>query len=58
MLRVQGDFKLIIKQVNEEFVLKETALMSYQIDIHKLIKYFSNTQFEHVCKYTISMLMH
>lgn len=47
-LRVQGDSKLIIQQVNEESSLKEGALASYRTSVQKLTKLFFNIQFEHV----------
>lgn len=47
-LRVQGDSKLIIQQVNGEFSLKEGALASYRTAVQKLMKLFSSIQFEHV----------
>lgn len=47
-LRVQGDSKLIIEQVNGEFALKEVVLVEYRTAIQKLIKSFSSIQFEHV----------
>lgn len=36
---VQGDLKLIIKQVNGDFVLKEIAFLSYRTFIQKLTKF-------------------
>lgn len=47
-LRVQGDSKLIIEQVNGKFALKEAALVEYKTAIQKIIKSFSSIQFEHV----------
>lgn len=47
-LRVQGDSKLIIQQVNGGFSVKKGALASYRTTVQKLIKLFSNIQFEHV----------
>lgn len=47
-LRVQGDSKLIVEQVNREFALKEAALVEYGTAAQKLIKSFSSIQFEHV----------
>lgn len=47
-MRVQGDSKLIIEQVNGEFALKEVVLVEYRTAIQKLIKSFSSIQFEHV----------
>lgn len=47
-LRVQGDSKLVIEQINGEFALNEAALVDYKTATHKLIKSFSSIQFEHV----------
>lgn len=47
-LRVQGDSKLIIKQINREFALKEASLVEYRTDVQKLTKSFSSIQFEHI----------
>lgn len=49
-LRVQGDSKLVIQQVNGEFSLKEGALASYRKTIQKLTKFFSSIQFEYVLR--------
>lgn len=40
----------MIKEVNEEFVLKEIALVAYRIAVHKLIKSFSSIQFDHMSR--------
>lgn len=42
IFRVQGDCKLIIKHVNEEFVLKEIVLVPYQTTMQMLIKSFAH----------------
>lgn len=49
-LRAQRDSRLMIKEVNEEFVLKEIALVAYRIAVHKLIKSFSSIQFDHMSR--------
>lgn len=41
-------FQARIQQVNGEFSLKEGALASYRTAVQKLVKLFSNIQFEHV----------
>lgn len=47
-LRVKGDSKLIIQQVNTEFLLKEIALVSYRTAIQNLIKSFFHIQFHYM----------
>lgn len=47
-LQVQRDSNLLIQQINEEFVLKESALAFYRVAVQKLIKLFSSIQFGHV----------
>lgn len=41
-LRVYGDSKLVVQQVNGEFFLKEGALASYLTVVQKLTKSFSS----------------
>lgn len=45
---MQEDSRLIRKQVNEDFVVKEITLLSYRIAVRKLIRSSSHIQFEHV----------
>lgn len=47
-LRVEGDSRLIIQNVNGELALKEVSPVSYCTAAQKLGKFFSNIQFEHV----------
>lgn len=47
MLRVRGDSKFIIKQVNSEFTLKEISLVPNHTTVQRLIKSFEDTRFEH-----------
>lgn len=49
-LCMQGDSKLINKKVNEKFAFKETSLVSYQIDVQKLLKSFLIIWFEYVMR--------
>lgn len=46
-LRVKEDSKLIIKQVNSEFTLKEISLVSYRTAVQKLLRSFKSILFEH-----------
>lgn len=39
-LYVKRDSRLIIRQVNDKFVLKKIALVAYQIDVWKLNNFF------------------
>lgn len=47
-LRVQGDSKLVIHQINGVLALKENAIAFYQAVVQKLIKLCLSIQFEHV----------
>lgn len=47
-LPVQGDFKLVIQQINRALAVKVAALMECRTAIHKLIKSFSSIRFEYV----------
>lgn len=49
-LRIQEDSKLIIKQVNVNFALKEVDFVPYRTTIQKLVKAFDNVQFQHMLR--------
>lgn len=47
-LRVQGDSKLVIQEINKEFTLRESAIASDRATMQRLVRFFSSIQFEHV----------
>lgn len=49
-VRIQGDSKLVVQQINSEFALKESDLTSYKGAVQKLVKPVSSTQFEHITR--------
>lgn len=49
---MQEDSRPIIKQVKDEFALKEIPLVSYQTAVEKSIRSFSSIQFEHMSQVT------
>lgn len=55
-LRVQGDLKLIIKQVNGEFELNEISLMYFRMVVQNLVKSFENIHFQHTSRAPNRML--
>lgn len=49
-LQVQGDSKLIIKQVSDEFTMKEITAVSYPMVVQRLIKFFEDIWFKHMLR--------
>lgn len=47
-LQVQGDSKLIIKQINGDLAPKEIGLAPYRAAVQKLVKGFEDIQFQHI----------
>ncbi|XP_028058066.1 uncharacterized protein LOC114261939 [Camellia sinensis] len=47
-IQIQGDSKLIVKQVLGQFVLKEPALATYRTTVQRLLDKFQNVEIEHV----------
>lgn len=45
-LEVQGDLKLIIKQVNGDFTLKEISHIPYRTTVQRLVRSFDSVQFQ------------
>ncbi|XP_028123762.1 uncharacterized protein LOC114320886 [Camellia sinensis] len=47
-IQIQGDSKLIVKQVSRQFVLKEPVLATYRTTIQRLLDKFQKFEIEHV----------
>lgn len=47
-LRWHGYSTLVIQQINREFNLKESALVSYRVSVQRLVKFSRALKYEHV----------